>query len=63
MLPYLCISIKELVVSLLGLIIRPKVIEEAQTSALVKLAQNVKNLVKQKMSIPGLQLKSSYKIF
>ena len=53
MLPYLCISVKELVVSLLvvsllGLILRPKVIEEAQTSALVKLAQNEKNLVETK---------------
>ena len=45
MLPYLCSSVKELAVSLLGLIIRPKVIEEAQTSALVKLAQNEKNFV------------------
>ena len=53
MLPYLCISIRELVVSLLGLIIRPKVIEEAQTSALVKLAQNVKNLVETKNVHPG----------
>ena len=48
MLPYLCSSIKELVVSLLGLILRPKVIEEAQTSASVKLAQNEKNLVETK---------------
>ena len=48
MLPYLCSSVKELAVSLLGLIIRPKVIEEAQTSALVKLAQNEKNLVETK---------------
>ena len=40
MLPYLCSSVKELVVSLLGLIVRPKVIEEAQMSALVKLVQN-----------------------
>ena len=48
MLPYLCSSIKELVVSLLGLIVRPKVIEEAQTLALVKLVQNEKNLVETK---------------
>ena len=48
MLPYLCSSVKELVVSLLGLIVRPKVIEEAQTSALVKLVQNEKNLVETK---------------
>ena len=34
--------------SLLGLIVKPKVIEEAQTSALVKLAQNEKNLVETK---------------
>ena len=48
MLPYLCSSVKEIVVSLLGLIVRSKVIEEAQTSALVKLAQNEKNLVETK---------------
>ena len=48
MLPFLCSSIKEVVVSLLGLIVKPKVIEEAQTSALVKLAQNEKNLVETK---------------
>ena len=48
MLPQLCSSVKELLVSLLGLIIRPKVNEEAQTSALVKLAQNEKNLVETK---------------
>ena len=48
MLPYLCSSVKELVVSLLWLIVRPKVIEEAQTSALVKLVQNEKNLVETK---------------
>ena len=48
MLPYLCSSIKELVVPLLGLIVRPKFIEKAQTSALVKLAQNEKNLVERK---------------
>ena len=47
-LPYLCSNVKELVVSLLGLIVRPKVIKEAQTSALVKLAQNEKNLVETK---------------
>ena len=40
MLPYLCSSVKELVLSLLGLIVRPKAIKEAQISALVKLAQN-----------------------
>ena len=48
MLPYLCSSVKEIVVSLLGLIVRSKVIEEAQTSALVKLAQNEKNLLETK---------------
>ena len=48
MLPYLCSSVKELVVSLLGLMVRPKVIKEAQISALVKLAQNEKNLVETK---------------
>ena len=48
MLPYLCSSVKELVVSLLWLIVRPKLIEEAQTSALVKLVQNEKNLVETK---------------
>ena len=48
MLPYLCSSVKELLVSLLGLVVRPKVNEEAQTSALVKLAQNEKNLVETK---------------
>ena len=63
MFPFLCSSIKELVVSLLGLIVRPKVIEEAQTSALVKLAQNEKNLVKAKNAYLGFQLKVSYKIF
>ena len=47
-LPYLCSNVKELVVSLLGLIVRPKVIKEAQTSALVKFAQNEKNLVETK---------------
>ena len=48
MLPQLCSSVKELLVSLLGLIIRPKVNKEAQTSALVKLARNEKNLVETK---------------
>ena len=49
MLPYLCSSIKELVISLLGLIVRRlKVIERAQISALVKLAENEKNLVETK---------------
>ena len=43
--PYLCNNIKELVVSLLGLIVKPEAIEEAQTSALVKVAQDEKNLV------------------
>ena len=62
-LPYLCSTVKELVVSLLGLIVRPKIIKEAQTSALVKLAQNENNLVEKKMSILGLHLKVSYKIF
>ena len=48
MLPYLGSNVKEVVVSLLALIVRPKAIEEAQTSALVKLAQNEKNLVETK---------------
>ena len=58
MLPYLCSSIRELVVSLLGLIVRPKVIEEAQTSALVKLAQNQKNLVQTKIAHLGFAAES-----
>ena len=45
MLPYLGSNVKEVVVSLLALIVRPKAIEEAQTSALVKLAQNENNFV------------------
>ena len=48
MLPYLCSSIKELIIFLLGLIVRLKVIEKAQISALVKLAENEKNLVETK---------------
>ena len=43
--PYLGSNVKEVVVSLLALIVRPKAIEEAQTSALVKLAQNENNFV------------------
>ena len=48
MLPFLCSSVKELVLSLLGLIVRPKAIKEAQISALVKLAQNEKNFAETK---------------
>ena len=48
MLAYFCSSVKELVVSLLVLIVRPKVIEEDQTSALLKLGQNEKNIVETK---------------
>jgi hypothetical protein len=48
MLPYLCNNIKELVVSLLRLIAKPNVIEETQTTALVKVAQDEKNLLETK---------------
>ena len=58
MLPYLCSSVKEILVSLLGLIVRSKVIEEAQTSALVKLAQNEKNLVETKNVYLGFAAES-----
>ena len=54
MFAYFCSSVKELVVSFLVLIVRPKVIEEDQTSALVKLGQNEKNIIEAKMSIVGL---------
>lgn len=45
LLPYLCRNVKELIVALLSLVVKSKAIEEAQTSELVKLVDDKKNLV------------------
>ena len=58
-----CSSVKELLVFLLGLIVTPKVIEKAQTSVLVKLAQNEKNFVEAKNVHLGFAAESELQNF
>lgn len=45
LLPFLCANVKELIVALLGLIVKTKAIEEAKTSELLQLPENKKNLL------------------